>query len=83
MITLGIFLLAVAFMGPVFRSRRAERVSAIEAYGFGKSPERQAPTPSAIGEQLVSMGDRVMESRESTTKTMMLLDQLIYSLEMH
>jgi tight adherence protein B len=74
-ITLGIFLLMVAFMGPVFRSRRSERVSAIEAYGFGRSPQRQAPTPSAIGEQLVSMGDRVMEGRESTSKTMLLLDR--------
>ncbi len=74
--SIGLFLLAVAFMGPMFRSRRAERVSAIEAYGFGKSPQRQAaPTPSAIGEQLVTMGDRVMEGRESTTKTMMLLDR--------
>jgi len=77
-LTLGIFLLTVAFMGPVFRSRRAERVSAIDAYGMGRGrpqQQRQTPTPSAISEQLVQMGDRVMEGRDSTTKTMQLLDR--------
>jgi tight adherence protein B len=77
-LTLGIFLLSVAFMGPVFRSRRAERVNAIDAYGLGRGrpqQQRQAPTASAISEQLVQMGDRYMEGRESTTKTMQLLDR--------
>ncbi len=74
-LTLGLFFLVVAFMAPMFRSRRSERVSAIEAYGFGKSPQRQAPTPSVIGENLVSRADTFMEGRESTTKTMLLLDR--------
>ncbi len=75
-LALGLFFLTVAFMGPAFRSRRAVRVEAIEAYGLGRSvQQRQAPTPSAIGQQLVQMGDRVMEGRESTTKTMQLLDR--------
>ncbi len=77
-LTLGIFLLVVAFMGPAFRSRRTERISAVEAYGLGRSraqQQRQAPSASAISEQLVMMGDRVMEGRESTTRTMQLLDR--------
>jgi tight adherence protein B len=60
---IGLFLVMVAFLAPMFRSRRSERVSAIEAYGFGKSPQRQAPTPSVIGETLVSRADTFMEGR--------------------
>ena len=76
-LTLGLFFLVAAFMGPVFRSRRAERVSAVEAYGFGRAATRQAPGPShaGISEQLVTMGDRVMAGRESTGRTMALIDR--------
>lgn len=75
---LGVFLLAVAIANPSFRSRRSERVEAIEGYGFGRARQQQAKAavnPSAIGEQLVHMGDQLMEGRESTTKTMALLER--------
>jgi tight adherence protein B len=76
-LTGGLFLLTVAFMGPVFRSRRSERIHEIEAYGFAKArpTKAQSATPTALSAQLISMGDRVMEGRESTTKTMQLLDR--------
>ena len=76
-LTGGLFFLAVAFMGPVFRSRRSERISAIEAYGFGKTAQAKSSqgSPTAISEQLVHMGDRVMSGRESTTRTMKLIDR--------
>lgn len=76
-LTLGVFLLMTAFSGPVFRSRRKERVAAIEQYGLGASPavQRQSSSPTAISEQLVHMGDKVMEGRESTTKTMALMNR--------
>jgi tight adherence protein B len=77
-LTIGLFLLAVAFMGPVFRSRRSVRVEAIDAYGLGRGGgqvQRQAPSTAAITEQILNMGERVMEGRESTTKTMQLLDR--------
>jgi len=76
LLTVGLFLLALAFAGPVFRSRRRERVSAIEQYGLGVArPTQKQPMPSAISDQLIHMGDRVMEGRESTTKTVALLDR--------
>ena len=77
-LTVGTFLLVLAFMGPAFRSRRRERVSAIEQYGLGRGPAKSRPTstsPSAISEQIVHMGEKVMEGRESTTKTMALMDR--------
>ncbi len=72
---LGVFALALALAGPSFRSRRSERLSAIESYGFGRSraQQRQVPNATAISEQIVSMGEQFMEGRESTTKTMELL----------
>ena len=59
-----------------FRSRKKDRISAIESYGFGKAPAqaRQA-TPTALSEQLVTMGDKVMSGRESTTRTMELMER--------
>ena len=74
---IGLFTLAIALMAPAFRSRRSERVSAIEAYGLGRpapAPRTQAE-PSGIGEQLVGMGERMMSGRESTTRTMQLMDR--------
>ena len=77
LLTVGVFLLVLAFAGPVFRSRRAERVAAVELYGFATpaSRQRQAAAPSALTEQLIHAGDRVMEGRESTTRTMALIDR--------
>ncbi len=74
---LGVFLLVAAILSPVFRSKRKERVATIDQYGLGSlrpTPRKQA-SPSALSEQLIQMGDRVMEGRESTTKTMRLLDR--------
>ncbi len=72
---LGVFGLAVALAGPSFGNRRGDRLSAIEDYGLGRSrtQQRQAPSASAIGESIVSMGEQIMEGRDSTTKTMELL----------
>ncbi|WP_308279723.1 type II secretion system F family protein [Phycicoccus mangrovi] len=72
---LGVFGLAVAFAAPAFRSRRAERLEAIEGYGIGRAraQARQAPTAAAISESIVSMGESFMEGRDSTTRTMELL----------
>ena len=65
-------------MSPVFRSRRKERVSAIEAYGFGRAHstgKRHDIRHRRSSAQLVEMGDRVMAGRESTTRTMVLIDR--------
>ena len=46
----GLFLLVTAFMGDAFRSQRKERLTSIEAYGFGRAPApaRQSASPTAI-----------------------------------
>jgi tight adherence protein B len=73
----GMFLLVTAFAGPVFRSRRKERLAAIETYGVAASPaaRRQTSSPAALSEQLVQMGDKVMDGRESTPKTIGLINR--------
>lgn len=74
---LGVFLLVAAILSPVFRSKRKERVATIDQYGLGslRPKNLKQASPSALSEQLIQMGDRVMEGRESTTKTMRLLDR--------
>lgn len=75
---IGILLLSLAVGGPSFGSAKSQRLQAVEAYGFGRpAQQKQSPSASAtaIGEQLVHMGDQLMEGRESTTKTMELLQR--------
>jgi tight adherence protein B len=74
---LGVFVLVVAILAPVFRSKRKERVSAIDQYGLGalQARPKQQASASALSESLVQMGERVMEGRESTTRTMRLLER--------
>jgi len=77
LLTLGLFLLVISVSSSAFRSRRKERVLAVEQYGIVR-PEKQRTiqaSPSAISESLVQMGDRVMEGRESTSRTMGLIDR--------
>ena len=75
---LGVFVLVVTAFAPVFRSERKERISTIEAYGFGRGrldPKSAKATPSALSESLINMGEQVMSGRESTSRTMALLDR--------
>jgi tight adherence protein B len=75
---LGVFLLVVVAFAPVFRSERKERIATIEAYGLGRArPEGKAAkaAPSAISQSIVDMGEQFMSGRESTSRTMMLLDR--------
>ncbi len=76
-LVVGLFLLATAFMGSAFKSEKKERLASIEAYGFGRvaAPARAKDSPTAISAQLVTMGDKVMSGRESTTHTMELMDR--------
>jgi tight adherence protein B len=76
-LVVGLFFLSTAFMGNAFKSTKKERLTSIEAYGFGRSaaPARDNASPTAISAQLVSMGDKVMSGRESTTHTMELMDR--------
>ncbi|PKW27166.1 type II secretion system F family protein [Phycicoccus duodecadis] len=74
---LGVFAIGVALVNPSFQTKKSARIEAIEGYGFGRAPtaHKQNVNTAAIGQQLVSMGDQIMEGRDSTTKTMALLDR--------
>ncbi len=75
---LGVFLLVVVAFAPAFRSRRKERVSTIESYGLGRAHVNTKPTkaaPSAISQSLVDLGEKFMAGRESTSRTMALIDR--------
>ena len=76
---IGLVGLVAALLAPYFRSQRSQRVEAIEQYigpGVHRRPvEKAAVRPSAIATGLVNLGDRVMEGRDSTTKTMALLER--------
>lgn len=76
---LGLLALAVALMAPMFRSRRRRRVDTIERYltpnAMVETDRVGHVTPNSISTSLVEFGDRVMDGRESTTKTMQLIER--------
>jgi tight adherence protein B len=75
----GLLLLASALMSPAFKSKRRERVESIEQY-VAQTSRRAVETVrttdvSGIAAQLVRIGDRVVEGRESTPRTVLLLQR--------
>ncbi len=72
---IGLLALIVAVADP-FRSRRRDRVAEVAQYTLGGAPrEHHAPdaTPSAVAESAVRLGERFMEGRASTRRTMELI----------
>lgn len=76
-LALGAFIVVLTFFGPAFRSKRSERVAEIDHYGLGVArPESaQRGGTAVLSEQILQVGDRVMSGRESTTKTVQLLER--------
>ncbi|TQJ51674.1 type II secretion system F family protein [Phycicoccus sp. SLBN-51] len=76
---LGLLVLGVALAAPLFGSNRKKRVEGIEQYvrgGHTVTPDKSsAVSPTALSNSLVSLGDKVMEGRGSTSKTMKLIEQ--------
>src|SRR4029078_4324237 len=76
---LGLLLLMSALMSPAFKSKRRERVESIEQYvtqtGRRAVENVRTTNVSGIAEQLVQIGDRVVEGRESTPRTVQLLQR--------
>ena len=74
---LGLLGLTAAAVAPTLRTRREDRIHTLEAYAARLpqvAPVRR-DTPSVIASNLVDLGDRVMASRESTSRTMALLQR--------
>jgi tight adherence protein B len=75
----GLLLLVMALMSPVFKSRRRERVESIDQYVAQTSRRGvetvRTTTVSGLVEQLVQLGERVVEGRESTPRTVLLLQR--------
>lgn len=74
---LGGLLLWLTFMAPALKSEKRRRLEAIDAYGLvgARQPSARERQPSSVGERLVAAGDRVMEGRESTSRTMQLIER--------
>src|ERR1035437_3382688 len=76
-IFLGLAGVVVAMAMPTFVSRRQRRLEAIEGYvtGAGSSPADEKAEVSSISASLISLGDKVMDSRSSSPKTQRLLER--------
>jgi tight adherence protein B len=76
----GLLLLVIALLSPAFKSKRRERVESIEQYvapPTGRRTIESARTTnvSGIADHLIQIGDRVVEGRESTPRTVQLLQR--------
>lgn len=77
-VALGLLVLGAALLAPMFRSGGQRRAETIERYispGTSVVTERASSSPNAISQSLVSLGDRYMEGRQSTSKTMALIER--------
>jgi tight adherence protein B len=77
LVAVAVVVLVVIASGSTFRSTRRERIAQLDAYGSGTGSrtERRASQTSGISDQIVGIGDRVMATRESTSRTVQLLDR--------
>jgi tight adherence protein B len=67
----GLLALGIAFGSGSFKSGRTTRVENIERYvTTGAAAVKSKTRPSAVSENLVFLGERMMEGRSSTSKTM-------------
>jgi tight adherence protein B len=75
---LGLAVLGGALVAPMFRSSRSQRVSSIDRYvtpGTTVTADATRASAASFTSSLVDVGDRMMEGRESTSKTMALIDR--------
>lgn len=75
---LGVLGLGAALAGPLFTSNRKRRLEDIEQYVSPVLMTQKANTTvsaSSLSTGLVNLGDKMMEGRESTSKTMALIER--------
>lgn len=76
-IFLGVLGLGAALAAPLFTSNRKQRLEDIEQYVSPVLTQKakSAVSASSLSTGLVNLGDKVMEGRESTSKTMSLIER--------
>jgi tight adherence protein B len=74
---IGLFVLVMALLAPGLRSRKSERLEAIEQFRSGVVATRAQSRAQAtsVTEQLVGAGDRFMAGRRHTSRTMALIER--------
>ncbi|CAN7147468.1 type II secretion system F family protein [Knoellia sp. LjRoot47] len=73
----GALILVLAVIQP-FKSERHERVAEVEMYtlaGATRASRHQEAAPSAVTQSAVRLGEKVMDKRESTSRTMELIQR--------
>jgi tight adherence protein B len=78
-IFLGLLVLVIAFVAPQLRSGRSKRVETIERYVNPTTSVQMSGSSGLsatnLSANLVNLGEKVMEGRESTSKTMALIEK--------
>ena len=72
---LALLLFGLAMSSSTFKSGRQTRVENIDRYVATAAPTKKKDRQRAVSENLVFFGDKVMEGRESTGKTMALIER--------
>jgi tight adherence protein B len=76
---LGVLGLGAALVAPLFTSNRKQRLEDIEQYvspvAMMGAQKTTAGSASSLSTGLVNLGDKMMEGRESTSKTMSLIER--------
>lgn len=81
LVLLGMGGLVVALSAGSFTSRRTSRIQNIDAYtsagaaAAAAAASRARSAPSAVSENLVFLGEKIMQGRESTSRTMARIEQ--------
>ncbi|EAP97563.1 putative membrane protein [Janibacter sp. HTCC2649] len=73
----GALTLVIAVLDP-FRSKRHDRVAQVEHYTLGEAsrlPRKAEANASVVAQSAVRMGERVMAGRETTSRTMALIQR--------
>ncbi len=75
----GLAGLVLALLSPMLTSRRRRRLDDVDRLVAGRrdlrTRARPAATPSALGQNVVGLGDRIMQRRSATARTMRLLER--------
>ncbi|HWC22247.1 MAG TPA: type II secretion system F family protein [Flexivirga sp.] len=78
LLALAIFVLTYVLLAPSIRTRRERRISSVQSYldaAAHQTKTAQQRGPSAAGDAIVRLGDRLMSKREGTARTMLLIQR--------